>query len=430
MNSGREDAIEERGVQIPRTFNRLLPLCSHSGEGKIMSKFDFKYFTRVPDAIYDARREGFITPLMHDILSLYHKWASRDDGSVQSVSAGRILTWLGERYDDGKLPSERTIQRHQQALFEAGWFLSDYRQGQKRPYNIVLTNYLPVNREDADRDSEQNLLNPKELRHWEETSVFRGGDHHVQGTSKGRAKGAQGAAKDQTLVQTFSETLDKNVDKTVATDHDPASHLIQNISKNQSQNRPRERQGQTTLPGEEGIRERAVALGLTALADYVLSMPKHRKFLLSSRNPAKAFETQALAGAWDREFEKQIPINRVHSTKKVRFMNDDTEKELPPEVRYLDGEIDTTEPEPETVADVAARVQPFTVYSGVETVAVVDAYQQKQPALMVYLPNQLWTFYDGKQWHIHADRQKLEDKCLLLGMQSNVEKPKFIMEDV
>lgn len=98
---------------------------------------------------------------------------------------------------------------------------------------------------------------------------------------------------------------------------------------------------------------------------------------------------------------------------------------------YLEGKIDMgEEPEPETPAQALVRLKPFVIYKGTEVVSVIEAYQRRQPALNDYTPNILWAFHDTKLWHIHAERQKLEAKCLLLGIGHEKEKPKFVMEDV
>lgn len=49
------------------------------------------YFTRVPDALYDALRDGEITPLMFNIMLHLHRWANwgdwhRPDSECQEAS--------------------------------------------------------------------------------------------------------------------------------------------------------------------------------------------------------------------------------------------------------------------------------------------------------------------------------------------------------
>src|SRR5271155_4800050 len=106
---------------------------------------DFQHFARVPKAVYQARKYGEITQLMHDILCLLHLWSNHNTGEVQSFHPQRVIDWLNDEDPSYEVPSERTVQRHMQGLREAGWALSDYVKGQKRPYNLTLCNFLAAN---------------------------------------------------------------------------------------------------------------------------------------------------------------------------------------------------------------------------------------------------------------------------------------------
>jgi hypothetical protein len=133
------------------------------------------YFTRVPDALYDALRDGEITPLMFDIMTHLHRWANWNTGIVQTCNAKRLRTALGGQHDD-RVPEERTIQRAVQGLDEAGWIISGYVRGMKVPYGVQITNFLPA----PDVDGEKALIIPMETKHWKETSAFQGADEGAE----------------------------------------------------------------------------------------------------------------------------------------------------------------------------------------------------------------------------------------------------------
>ncbi len=179
---------------------------------------DFQHFARVPKAVYQARKYGEITQLMHDILCLLHLWSNHNTGEVQSFHPQRVIDWLNDEDPSYDVPSERTVQRHMQGLREAGWVLSDYINGQKRPYNLTLCNFLAVGAsriEDGDGDTDKVLLNPTKIKHWMKTSIFRGGDRHAEGTLTGRSQDAEGAAKEQTVPKILNKTVDETSSETV-----------------------------------------------------------------------------------------------------------------------------------------------------------------------------------------------------------------------
>jgi hypothetical protein len=178
------------------------------------ARSDFQFFARVPKAVYLARKNGEITALMFEILALLHLWADRNTGVVRSFSPGRILEWMPDEDPDCEMPSERTVQRHTQGLRAAGWLLSDYRKGQKRPYALTLTNFLPAHPEDAhgdaDGDGDKILLNPSELKHWMKTNAYQGADRDAdtdgEKTLRRRREDAEKAAKDQSLSDFDSDS--------------------------------------------------------------------------------------------------------------------------------------------------------------------------------------------------------------------------------
>src|SRR5580704_4301762 len=124
------------------------------------------FFTRVPDALYDALRDGEITHLMFDIMLHLHRWANWRTGIVQTVNAKRLRAAMGGHYDD-EAAAERTIQRALQGLDEGGWIISGYVRGMKKTYGVQITNYQPI----AGEDGEKTLLIPMTTKHWKETSA-------------------------------------------------------------------------------------------------------------------------------------------------------------------------------------------------------------------------------------------------------------------
>ena len=88
------------------------------------------------------------------------------------------------------LPSIRTIQRSLRGLVEAGWLISEYIRGSKRPYSVRITNYVCV----ADGDAEQKVVNPRETKGWTDTNINRGADRDADRTLTGANTVADRAA--------------------------------------------------------------------------------------------------------------------------------------------------------------------------------------------------------------------------------------------
>jgi hypothetical protein len=165
-----------------------------------------QYFVRVPYTLYDAMKRTEITPLMFHVMALAHKWADWKTGVINNWSADRIYRALGgDTFDgtDNEVPSERTIQRHTQGLVEAGWLISGYRPGSKKPYHMTITNYVLV----ADEDGEVAVLNPMETKHWMETGAYQGADRDAEKTVTRRSKGAEKAAKSSDVSEIFHKIV-------------------------------------------------------------------------------------------------------------------------------------------------------------------------------------------------------------------------------
>ncbi len=170
------------------------------------------FFTRVPDALYDALRDGEITPLMFNIMLHLHRWANWGTGIVQTVNAKRLRAAMGGHYDD-EVAAERTIQRAVQGLDEAGWIISGYVRGMKVPYGVQITNFLPA----PDADGEKALIIPIETKHWRETAAFQGGD---EGAEKALTKAVKRRLKELDCSETSSH---KTVHKTSRTIDQPTN---------------------------------------------------------------------------------------------------------------------------------------------------------------------------------------------------------------
>jgi hypothetical protein len=172
----------------------------------------YNYFVRVPEALYDALRDGEITPLMYDIMTHLHRWADWSTGIVRSVNAKRLRSALGGHHFDEDIAAERTIQRHMQGLDEAGWLISGYVNGMKQPYGVQITNYQPA----ADEDGEKALIIPMETNHWKETSAFQGGE---EGGEQALTQAVSRRLKERDSIQD-SSTQDSSPDSK------PVSQLV------------------------------------------------------------------------------------------------------------------------------------------------------------------------------------------------------------
>jgi hypothetical protein len=141
-------------------------------------ELDLRYFTRVPKAVTRSRTEGMITSWGYELLCYLHEHADRHTGVKRDFDANEFIEWLPSDDRENPRPSLRTVQRHMQSLAEAGWILSGYRKGHAAPYKVVLCNFRPANAKgvdgDADGDADKILINRSELKHWKETSIFRG----------------------------------------------------------------------------------------------------------------------------------------------------------------------------------------------------------------------------------------------------------------
>jgi hypothetical protein len=118
-------------------------------------------YTIVPSAVFDAYESGDISLRLFTILVvLYHLAdfgadAPLGSGVVRSMSAERILRYLGEPFDKS---SVRQMQRELRRLLDAGWFTWDYQNGSKRPYNLKLRNFpvLKPEKHGAENDGGRN----------------------------------------------------------------------------------------------------------------------------------------------------------------------------------------------------------------------------------------------------------------------------------
>jgi hypothetical protein len=183
------------------------------------------YFTRVPDALYDAIKDGELNALMFNIMMHLHHWADWNTGVVRTVNAKRLRSALGGNHDDD-VAAERSIQRAMQGLDEAGWIISGYKQGSKLPYSVQLTNYQPV----ADAGGEMAVIIPMDTKHWRETAAFQGAD----------------AGGEQALMQAVKRRLKKLDSIQESSDENPNENLPTTF--NQPINQPTDRGAADAAP--------------------------------------------------------------------------------------------------------------------------------------------------------------------------------------
>lgn len=165
-------------------------------------ELDLRYFVRIPKALTGARAEGYITHWMYEIMCYLHEKADRHTGVKREFDPDDFIEWLPSDDPENPRPSRRTVQRYVKGLAEAGWIISGYRKGRKRPYPVRICNFRPVNVKDADEgadeDAEKVLINRSELKHWKETSAYQGAeedaDEDVEQTLSRRCEGAEKAA--------------------------------------------------------------------------------------------------------------------------------------------------------------------------------------------------------------------------------------------
>ena len=161
-------------------------------------ELDFRYFVRVPKALALARSEGYIHPLMYELVCYAHEKANRRTGFVRDFDIDKFIAWL----PSAKRPSVRTAERYLQGTVEAGWLISGYRQGKNVPYGLLISNFRPAGvkgvDEDAEEDAEKILVNRSEIKHWKETAAYQGeyegGDEDAEQSLRRRCAGGEKAA--------------------------------------------------------------------------------------------------------------------------------------------------------------------------------------------------------------------------------------------
>jgi hypothetical protein len=176
----------------------------------------YNYFVRVPEALYDALRDGEITPMMFDIMTHLHRWANWNTGVVQTCNAKRLRAAMGGHHFDEEVAADRSIQRAMQGLDEARWIISGYVRGMKVPYGVQITNFLPA----PDADGEKALIIPMPTKHWKETAAFQGGD---EGAEQALTKAVRRRLKELDCSKT---SLNKTVHQTSLTTDQPTNQPI------------------------------------------------------------------------------------------------------------------------------------------------------------------------------------------------------------
>ena len=161
-------------------------------------ELDFRYFVRIPKALTLARAEGYISPLMYEIMHYVHENANRRTGFLREFDVEKFIAQL----PSGKRPAVRTAERHLQGAVEAGWLTSGYKQGKNVPYGLLISNFRPAGakdaEEDGDEDGEKILVNRSQIKHWKETAAYQGeyegGDEDVVKAMRRRCEDGEKAA--------------------------------------------------------------------------------------------------------------------------------------------------------------------------------------------------------------------------------------------
>ncbi len=105
--------------------------------------------TRVPHQVTDAFVNNEITALQFCILVMLHRRADWTTGIFRSFSAEQVVFDLG---DSGLIPQGKQKVREEYVRREAmrllrkhGWYTRDYQEGDHRPYDLTLSNYVTCN---------------------------------------------------------------------------------------------------------------------------------------------------------------------------------------------------------------------------------------------------------------------------------------------
>jgi hypothetical protein len=257
------------------------------------------FFTRVPDALYDALRDGEITLLMFNIMLHLHRWANWETGIVQTVNAKRLRAAMGGHYGD-EVAAERTIQRALQGLDEAGWIISGYVRGMKQPYGVQITNYQPI----AGEDGEKALLIPMVTKHWTETKAFQGGD---EGAEKALTQAVKRRLKELDCSQDCSN---KTVHKTSRTIDQPT-------------NQPTDQAADAAVPSDEIQNPEYESVPTNPCeSDLALYFPKAPATETNLRMIRQIMERLNTETIWQNGIESPLTLDRLLSHNWSHFKDD------------------------------------------------------------------------------------------------------------
>lgn len=375
-----------------------MPGAAHAGFSvKEMSEH---FFVRVPENLYDAMRHGEITPVMFNVMCLLHRWANWHTGVVRTCSAQRLAAAMGGDSFDGtpdQIPSIRTIQRSMQGLCEAGWLISGYCKGSKKPYSVEICNYIPV----AEGDADVTLIRPTETKSWAETSVCRVADEDGEGTVSGRGKGGLNETSSETSYETSFETSTGGVSE---------SSKVESPTSSASDD-----SGTDSTPIEEprqvSIDEWELAAGVVETHTGVRPnqtllcriFNSHPDFIWTH----KAYEAVNVTLS-QKSWQKSI---KTPDDFAYRWASDGGTSLFAQVCRNLPDEnpIQGSAPEPETIEQTTARTRAFEIYDGCEIPAVVDAFAKKDARYRRF--PELYGYHNGTTWKLGSDLEQVQENC-------------------
>lgn len=96
------------------------------------------YFARIPYSLFSALEKNEINGCEFLAMSWFYKWADWSTGIVRKVTAARLVWATAGSYSD------RTFQRAVHRLHEVGLIVSSGKQGSRKPYQVVINNYLAL----------------------------------------------------------------------------------------------------------------------------------------------------------------------------------------------------------------------------------------------------------------------------------------------
>jgi len=332
----------------------------------------------------------------------------------------------GDSFDGtpDQIPSIRTIQRSVQGLCEAGWLISGYRKGSKKPYSVEICNYIPV----ADDDAGVTLIRPTETKSWAETSVCRVADEDSGGdgerTVSGRGKGGLNETSSETAYKTSSETSSNETSTGGVSESSGVESPTSSASSITSDDDPTP-QGitrQVSIDEVEWVKyltrecfdllpsQSVLNRIFNAHPDFVWTMDTYKvlKAKLSGGSWKKSIKTpDDLAYRWASDGDTSLFAQVCRDLPDPNPLESSAAESV--DMTIEDVREPDPEPEPETVEQTTARTRAFEIYSGGEIPAVVEAFIKKDARYRLY--SELYGYHDGKTWKLGNNLTEVESNC-------------------